>query len=208
MTTDVEISNLARATDIRLPEVVTVLAPGPAGRDYWDKACGCIIAVNRAVQIPVCADWWIVADGKAVGLDWFEWGCEHFRGKIAFSGGVARSGCAREADYVFNLCKMDWDHKGNKPVEYEFRQDYFRGTESVSGIAIEFACRYGARLVRLIGVDLAGGYYDDPDDDLYTRIPCIFRETIPLMMKYWRGRGVEFEVVSPSALRMELSYRI
>ena len=174
-----------------LGDTATILCPGPKGCPYWDAATGTVIAVNRAVQIPIHKDWWIVADGCAVGLDWFEQGCETYKGNTAFSTGVHKLSDYR-ADYEFEIWPhVEWDYAWDRPRTYIYRPSHFRMMEGVAGIAAEFACRCGVKNVNFIGLDLF--------DNLYAR----YVQTFPMMFMHWGLRGVKFRLLSPSKLYWE-----
>ena len=190
----------AATADIWLLPVVTILAPGPNGRAFWDKSIGCIITVNGAVEIPIAKDIWIVADGNAIQCPWFKYGCENFDGFRVWSEAV-HVRCEEKGDYTF------WMYPNHPDQVEDFWQlpfvpdpDFFRPTETVTGIAIDFAVRHGATEINLIGVDCAGGYfYDAPGESTALLNPVAFAK-LTEEIKYFQGQGIKIRSLSETHL--------
>lgn len=195
----------AAHADFVFPEVVTVLAPGRKGRFFWRYVEGVVIAVNAAVRIPVNADFWITADRNAAkcACPWFVWGMENYHGLRIFAEDI-NDQVEKHGDYTFYL-KPDKDGDVLEFMLQPYRVDteVFRATESTSGIAIDFAIRYGARHINLIGVDMEGGYFDDPpgmiDRDV---VNGYVRLQLQKEIEYFQKRGITFRAVSPTRLEL------
>jgi len=192
----------ATATDISAQPIVTVLAPGPNGRDFWDRARGRIIAVNGAAKIPVPKDIWIVADGNAPRCPWFAWGCENFKGLKVWSEAVYRK-CDAIGDYTFWMYPNHPDQVEDfLKLPFAVDPDFFRPTETVTGIAIDFAVRYGAVEIDLIGVDAEGGYFDDePGKPTPLLNPPAFAKLSELI-RHFQKSGISIKSISPTKLEI------
>ena len=190
-----------------LPDVVTIVAPGPNGKPFWQFVTGRVICVNAAITIPVHVapfldDIWIVADGNAARTGWFNWGCESFRGIKIFSEAIHQRS-EYKGDYTF------WMYPNHPDQVEEFLKlphavdpDFFRPTETVTGIAIEFAVRRGARQINLVGVDMEGGYFNDPPDLIRDTINSYMRNSLQREIEYFQGQGIKFTAMSPTVLKL------
>jgi len=192
----------AATAGIILSYIVTIIAPGPNGRDFWDKSLGYIIAVNGAVKVPIAKDIWIVADGNAVKCPWFKSGCENFKGFKVFSEAI-HVRCDEPGDYTFWLYPNHPDQVEDFwKLPFVPDPDFFRPTETVTGIAIDFAVRHGAREINLIGVDCDGGYfYDAPGEPTALLNPVAFAK-LNEEIKYFQGRGIKIRSISSTKLEI------
>jgi hypothetical protein len=192
-----------------IDETVTIIAPGPNGRDHWHEATGTIIAVNSAILIEEFIDVhvWMVADGNAAVLDWFKKGYDRFIGWRIFSEAIHQRVTEDYAgDYTFWL---NPDHFDSDADCLEFMQrpfepypDFFRPTETVTGIALDFAVRHGAKEINLIGVDMEGGYFDDPPGMVRDVINTYNRDCLQREIDYFKAQGIKFNALSPTRLEI------
>jgi hypothetical protein len=179
--------------EITLPPSVTILAPGPKGETFWDQIDGYVIAVNRAVKIPIKINDWIVADGNAASTDWFKWGLRNFKGKKLFSEAIHRQ-IDEHGDYTFWMVPFF-------EKEIIIHREKFRPSESVTGIAIDYAVRYGSRHIKLVGVDMEGGYFDDKSGNFYTE-NNLFLWSLLNLINHFKSIGVKIESISPTKLQI------
>ena len=194
----------AAHADICLPREVTILAPGRNGRFFWQQARGCVIAVNRAIQIPLSPplqkDIWIVADHLALRTGWMNAGLNNYYGCKIFSEDINNQ-LAYPGNYTF------WMHPNKEDqvldffhLPYRIDCDFFRSTESVTGIAIDFAIRYGALEVNLLGADGGGPYYDDPLTATHNVVNDYVFHSLQKEIDYFTERGIKFNAISPTRL--------
>jgi hypothetical protein len=192
--------------DIVLPEVVTILAPGRKGRYFWKRATDCVIAVNGAVQIPIEKDFWMVSDAAAGQCDWFKWGLAHYHcGPRLFSFAINENlGPPDIGDYTFFYYPFSQDANIWEYMLQPFRQDadFFGGTHSITGIAIDFAIRCGAKEIHLLGVDGEGGYWNDPPGLERNVINDYVFMQLQKEIDYFKKRGIEFIALSPTRLEL------
>lgn len=190
-------------SDFKFPEFVTILAPGPNGRTHWNKMSDYVIAVNKAIQIPVDIKCWIVGDGNAAKMDWFKWGCKNFHGIKIFSEAVHERTDFR-GDYTFWM--VPEFEEGYRKYPGHFRPD-----ESTTGIALDMACRYGAKKIGLCGVDMFGETYFDGEEatcsDEYTRGEnWSQKKALDEMILWHREKGWNIHSLSKTALEITDSY--
>ena len=145
---------------LRLPETVCILAPGPNGREHYERIPphACVIAVAKAVLIPgVRAGLWMMTHGDQ---PWYTQADAAFQGVRVYSreaAGAARpSPWGRPHCYSFEMVQDPLEPDVLRPVDGLIR---LGGT--ISGCALQLAYNLGAREILLCGVDMAGeGYWD------------------------------------------------
>ena len=186
-------------------ENVTILAPGPNGRDFWKDVKyddDEVIAVNAGIMIPVPANIWIVADGNAVKCDWFNWGCKKFGSLKVWSEAIYQ----RTQEIGDNTFWMYPNHPDQVEdflkLPFAVDPDFYRPTETVTGIAIDFAVRHGAKHINLIGVDMEGGYHDDPPELKRDTVNSYMRDSLQREIKYFQEHGITFKSLSPTRLEI------
>lgn len=192
----------AANTGIHLQLVVTIIAPGSNGRFFWNKAVGTIIAVNGAIRIPIEKDIWIVADGNAVKCAWFKYGCENFKGFRVWSEAI-HIRTEQRGDYTFWLYPNHPDQVAEFwTLPFAVDPDFYRPTETVTGIAIDFAARNGAKEINLIGVDAGGGYFDDLEGKPTAKLNPVAFAKLEEEIKYFQGKGIIIRSLSPTRLEI------
>jgi hypothetical protein len=184
---------------------VTIIAPGPKGRPHWEEKEGLVIAVNSAITIDVDPVMWFIADGNAPGLTWFKRGMDaSMKSTIRVFSEAIHQRSDYKGDYTFWLAPSHFDTDADMvsfmQEPYRVDPDFFRPTETVTGIAIDFAVRYGAKQINLIGVDMEGGYFDDPPGLNRDVINSYNRDCLQKEIDYFKARGIEFRALSPTRL--------
>jgi len=201
------------SADLRLPEHVTILAPGPNGKGNYHKINpdSYVLAVNYGVTIPVHIDGWLVGDWWGVQKEWWPRADQGFHGRRFFSVGLAER-CAvwNEHDLAFQLTKEREIVKKYKRRLRTMAHDQFSPCETSVGIAIDLCGRTGVKRVDLIGVDMVGtAYYDGTES---TCESCdradgvwLFKDLIMEVIGYQVEKyGVEFRTLSETALEIKL----
>jgi hypothetical protein len=159
-----------------------------------------VIAINKAIEIPVTKEMWMVADWWAIKTSWFEPGytenSDVFR---IFSYGLSqKSGI--EADLSFNFVPR-LGQSTYFPDPLRFRPD---GT--VAGIAIEAVSRFGAKKITLCGIDMSGNSYFDgnksssktcPHGNVWAYVPYLNS-----LIQWYQKEGVQIESLSPTKLNL------
>ena len=148
-------------SDLRLDRKVCIVAPGPNGRDRYQRipADFQIVAVSKAVLIPdLRPAIWIMTHSDQ---PWFAEANRGFHGIRVFSYDAALHaadslqgvrGC-----YCFVPPRDSFlDIRVTKPLDRLIRYG-----ATVSGCAVQFAYLYGAGEILLCGVDLSGDEYFD-----------------------------------------------
>jgi hypothetical protein len=199
-------------SDLRLPEKVCVLAPGPNGeRHYADIPPEFyVIAVSKAVLIPefhpriwmmnhVEQAWYRDADRRFRGIRIFhEEAAAHADSLI----GIERH--AGDGDYSFTTPSS---HSGlDEPLGLETFVSVdgcIRNGGTISAAAVQLAYNFGAREIILCGVDMSGdGYFDGTVNAQPTH-----GDTWPFAARFnvlidWlaRHRGMHVSTISPTKL--------
>lgn len=187
-------------SNFRFPKHVTILAPGPNGKDQWSniEPDSFVIAVNYGVLIPARIDAWCVADWWAIKTPWFLNGCKKHTGLRFFSRGLHKKTPTQNCDYIFNFVPK-FTPGDYYPVPHKFKPD---GT--IVGITIEMAAQFGAELITICGADMSGNtYYDGgesksetcPHGDIWAYVPYLNS-----LIKYYQDRGVLFDSLSETKL--------
>jgi hypothetical protein len=173
------------------------------------------MAVNKAIEIPVSIDAWMVSDWWAVKTSWFPKADRGFRdsGKLLrfFSDNLVRKRPpdAIPADYSFRFldgkkCIRPLGSASYPPP----LPDMFRPDGSVSATAIEAAARFGAKEIVLCGVDMCEDKYFDGSISTSTECPHIgewnFTPFVNSLIQWVREQGVEIWSLSPTALEVEV----
>jgi len=184
-----------------VPERVFILAPGPNGKEHWGEIDGYCIAVNKAVEIPIDINAWVVADGDAPKTAWFKFGFEKFKGLRLFGEAVELKIAPKHGDYVIPMM--------SRFTNGEFTPDpeRYRAYGSISAVAIDIAARGGAREIILCGVDMRGDTYFDG-----TIAECSIDYSrgenwsqlanLQSMINYYRREGIVFKTLSETRLEI------
>ena len=195
---------------LKLPESVCILAPGKNGAGNYHKICDRFtIAVNYGITIPVHIDQWLVGDWWGVQKPWFPRADKGFFGQRIFSKGLAeRCECWREGDLWFDFVHRRQVQRGYE-TERPTLERVFRPDETSVGIAIDYAYRFGARDIALIGVDMVGDeYYDGTVSTCEscdrTKGTWIFCGMLMDVIQWHREKGCEFYSLSETALRVDI----
>jgi hypothetical protein len=211
-------------TDFQFPETVSILAPGPVPDGTWDRMSGYVVAVNKAIEVPMPfgIDMWVVGDWWSVHSAWFDaQEVEDINPSIikCFSHNLFT--VCGVADLTFRFRKEIVSER-YRPLPGMFRPD---GT--VSGIAIEMAARFGAKTIELCGMPFGGKdwvYFDG------TRSPnfgenikegsehfwsarqnraqyqerWIYTDYLDDLIGWVRRRGIEIYSLNETALKVEV----
>ena len=154
-------------------KTVTVLAPGPNGKPYWDKLRGLRIVVNKGVEIPTETDFWLVTDWWALKTEWFYKHHDSYPGARIYSEGLV----TKLPEYIEDPKMPHWFVKlvdGRDCVKplgtgmYENVPGRLRPDGTVAGSAVELALKCGAAEIVLCGVDMEGDKYYDGDECIST----------------------------------------
>ena len=187
-----------------LPTKVCILAPGFNGTGHHHKIGNRFtISVNYGVTVPVHTDLWLVGDWWICAKDWWPRVDVGYHGRRIFVHGLAER-CEvwdEKHDLTFKLVKRDEITQG---FHIEHPQK-FRPDETSVGIAIDFACRFGARDINLIGVDMVGEMYWDSKVSTCTQCDRTdgvwpFRDLLMDVIQYYQSEGVKIRSYSPTAL--------
>ena len=193
----------------KMPICVTIIAPGPAGKAYWESLPNHYLAVNKAIEIPLDMDSWMVSDWWAVKVDWFHRAnitAPHKNITRYFSDGLLTK--VDDAEYSFPLvdgreCQQPLGSGTYEPVPGKFRPD---GT--VVGSAIELCARFGSREIALCGVDMFGDRYFDGTES--TSVTCQHKGVwayVPYLnslIEWVKAQGIDIYSISPTALDVEV----
>jgi hypothetical protein len=190
---------------LELPEHVCIAAPGLNGVGNYHKIGDTFtIGVNYGVSLPIHLDLWLHGDWWGIGKDWFERCDTGYWGRRAFVLGLAeRCRTWGDDDLTFTLVSRDEPTPG---FHLEHKKK-FRPDETSVGIAIDLACRFGAREIDLIGVDMKDDlYWDgmvstcnhcDRSDGVWP-----FAEMLMDVVRFYEGQGVRFRSLSKTALEV------
>ena len=198
-------------SDFRFPSRVDILAPGPNGKAHWPRLGPWVVAVNKAIQIPVDHDAWMVSDWWAVKTEWFAPADKVFDGLRIFSENLIgkRPADAAPADVSFRFLngKSVTRPFGTAPYPPPL-PDMFRPDGGVSATAIEAAARFGAKKIVICGVDMEGGSYFDDKPSTSTECPHIgVWQWVPFfnsLIKWVEEQGIDIYSLSPTALDIEV----
>ena len=193
------------------PRRVDVLAPGPNGKEHWSRLGPWVMAVNKAIEIPVDADAWMISDWWAVKTEWFAPADKAFDGVRIFSENLIgkRPADAAPADVSFRFLN-------GKSVTRPFGTaayppplpDMFRPDGGVAATAVEAAARFGAKEIALCGVDMCDDKYFDGEISLSTECPhkgeWQWTPFFNSLIKWVKEQGVDIYSISPTALDVEV----
>jgi len=195
----------------KCPEYVTIVAPGYNAHDRMGLVAldSYRIAVNYGITMPVKSDCWIVADWHGIKRAWWKRADTGYHGFRIFSIGMAE-----RCDVWDDATGLVFDFVHRRKVERSYKEerpglkDLFRPDETTVGIAIDLACRFGAKKIDLLGVDMQGKLYYDGSES--TCESCdrsdvwIFRDMLMDVIEWNQAEfGVEFRSLSETALPIE-----
>ena len=143
------------------PDKVSIIAPGPNGKDHVDGLTGFRLAVNRAVLMPTYQPhMWIVADKTGLKKDWWikTW---NYPGIRCFSDRLQNELYKHihadwRVDYTFSYERLGKHDTPIPMTEYHPMPRRFQCSGTTSGLAVEMAARFGAKTIELCGVDFEG----------------------------------------------------
>lgn len=155
-------------------DTVYILAPGPNGRDYWDRIpldSTCIF-VNKAIELlhdesVKCQNpMWIVCETKILQTDWFNIYHDAYKDILCVGKAIRTLGAFEDDDYW-----KVYEYYGRTTVDEILTVDptgLSIGT-TIAGIAIQLAWHMRAETVILCGVDMFGNVYYDGTRGGYDR---------------------------------------
>jgi len=151
-------------SDFRLPPKVCIVAPGPNGREYYQKIPNdfYIIAVNKAVLIPeVQADVWMLNHMTENVQRWYGEADAKFNGIRVFrySASVTMPPSRVKEGYFFQTATMPSEQLNSSMPESI--DGVIRAEGSITGCAIQLAYNFGVSEILLCGVDMSGDRYWD-----------------------------------------------
>jgi hypothetical protein len=154
----------------KLPEKVTILAPGPNGRNSWDRISGYVIAVNKAITIKeVKTDMWCLwaLAYRRYEIPWFLEACAETTAQKVFGSYQNKLGVGdlMDCDYTFPYRSGYPEHLPNLIQN----QVIVGGTISMAALQIALWC--GVKEVTLCGCDFFGAYYHDGTPGYYRGVP-------------------------------------
>ena len=195
----------------KFPERVDILAPGPNGKVHWPRLGPWVMVVNKAIQIPVDPDAWMVSDWWAVKTDWFAPADIAFDGLRIFSENLIgkRPDDVAPADVSFRFLdgKSVTRPFGTAPYPPPL-PNMFRPDGGVSATAAEAAARFGAKEIALCGVDMCDDKYFDNETSLSTECPhqgeWQWTPFFNSLIEWVRQQGIEIYSLSPTKLKIEV----
>lgn len=199
-------------SNLRLPHRVFIVGTGPNGVSHYDKIKpdDYTIVVNGAIGIEhenIKPDMWICADGNTAACEYFPPGCQRtVDEKIlrVWSGAVTHRANNRTPDYFFRL--VPYHEAGFRHVPDKFRPD-----ETVAGIAIDLAYKFGAGEAILCGIDMGGDkYWDESDapgnvDDDHGDVWCS-RDRLDEQIAWMHLHGFKVSTISETKLKEPHAY--
>ena len=196
------------------PETVNIIAPGPNGKDHWERCRDYRIAINRAVLID--SFWphaWVVADKTAVDKDWWPDAFEYYGLKIFSEKLINEIQMLYPVYPNFNYSfKYERLGKHDTPIpkpEFNPMPGRLQGDGTTTGIAIEMAARLGAKRIILCGVDFEGithwdGYESPCTITDRTKGWDVFLPFINSLIEWVRWQGIEICSYSKTRLDLEI----
>ena len=184
------------------PGKIQIVAPGPNGiRHYYELNPDYLtIVVNKAVELPIKKDIWIVADYKqSTTTDWFPYGIKN-HADIACLQTEWVSSAFPQARWSFDAGPLIQQDDISVPFNGVLRY----GTTS-SGQALQLAYWLGAKEIIMCGLDFNGsGYYDGTGRNL-PLVAALWKVKEPMneLLKWIRGHGIITRSISETALVMK-----
>ncbi len=146
---------------------VWVIGPGPSVADFDFSEIAdtdIAIALNKAIELPVCFDIWAVIDTKAIHADWFKWGMNGCADITCFGPVMKGAGVIGRYEFQYHPQKL-------LPTDAACVEGKLRSGGTVAAVAIQLAYHFGAEEIVLAGVDFTGSNYDGtprlPDRDIH-----------------------------------------
>ena len=192
-----------------LTAIMQVVAPGANGRQHYhrlDPDCFTIV-VNKAVEIPgIRKDLWLVADSNAhvykdAQCGWFKYGLDNHYDIACFDSGFLLRNYP-DVPQTFE-CGPLYSLEHVMPLP-----GCLRGGCTISSQAIQAAFWFGARHIRLIGVDMQfNRYFDGSSTGVDKRDKATWGWCNPAMqnMINWliEDKGIRITTLSETALDVE-----
>jgi len=197
-------------------KTAVILAPGPNGREHWDKILSgtFVIAVNQAIEIKeVNKTIWLASDGTLPEKKWFDKAANELIASnydlhdldkptpVFDSGKLLRS--YPDVKYTFehggSLSKQPW---GCFP-------GVLRGGATVAAQAMQLAYHLGCKKIILCGVDMMGKYYFNggmidniqvPDNSAGKKWLAL--NWMQILVKWFKENGTEVNSISKTAINV------
>jgi len=187
-------------------ERVQIVAPGQNGKLHYDKLdpdCPTIV-VNKAIELPIKKDVWVVADYKQSTIaDWFYYGIEKHIDIACLQAGWIAGGYP-DARWTFEAGPlMNESDEWPEPIN-----GYLRYGTTVSGQAIQMAYWMGAKEIILCGVDFSGNlYFDEKSRNVKPQyLLWKVRDPMNKLISWIGDNGVSVTTLSETALNVPATY--
>lgn len=185
-----------------LPDDVWIVAPGLKGRRAFDKipAGACVIAVNRAIDAPVEASYFLAGDRGLTSCDFWRDNIGEGSTRI-FSYELAEAAGGDCCEFVFNQSPA-LNHR-----DCAARWGALRAGATVVGQALQFCKLAGPQQMtaRLVGVDMTGSRYFTGESVPEYEVGDCWAHARAMLTLMLRELGDELRVVAmtPTALKLK-----
>ena len=155
-----------RASKFNVTQTSYIVAPGVNGAEYYKQIPpeAFTVVVNKAINCPVEADLWLVADSECPKQGWWRDGYSNHGSKLCLASTFNISGV--ESPYTFRI--------PDPPVQISagdgrIYPGELRTGGTITAMAIQLVAQLGAERIVLIGVDMHGDiYYDNTKNKMYS----------------------------------------
>ncbi len=184
------------------PEKIQIVAPGLNGAGHHNDLDPCCftIVVNKAIELPIRKDIWIVADYKqSTTTDWFPFGIRN-HADIACLQTEWLSNAFPDAPWSFGCGPLIDPDEMVMPINGVLRY----GT-TVSGQALQLAYWLAPKEIVLCGLDFVGSEYFDRTNRNLPPHHRLWKVKIPMnrLIKWIINRGIKITSLSKTFLTLE-----
>ena len=164
------------------------------------------LVVNRAVEIPVLFDLWMMMDILVDECPWYSRGLEFAADRLCVSQEFNDSKTSGvEAPYTFEVAVKLRGPTESVPLGDGVTPGFIRGGATTSAGAVQLLYQLGARKIVLCGVDMCGNkYYDGSEMPQVVDYWPIVQARFNALNQWIREQGVEVTSISETALDVPL----